>query len=142
MPKPLVSALVLIGLSNAAFAESHEVRMLNSGEAGPMVFDPSFLEIAPGDTVKFLATDPGHNAEAIPDMIPDEAEAFSGGIDEEISVTLENEGLYAVRCTPHFAMGMVMTIAVGEVESAPDGYLEGRLPAKAVERFEQQLSNL
>lgn len=142
MPRLLVPAFFLIATSGAAFAETYEVKMLNSGDAGPMVFEPSFLQIAPGDTVKFLATDPGHNAEAIPDMIPEGAETFSGGIDEEISVTLDEEGLYAVKCQPHFAMGMVMTIAVGEVESAPEGYLEGRLPAKAVERFEQQISNL
>ena len=75
-------------------------------------------------------------------QIPDGAEGFAGKINEEIEVTLETEGLYAVMCKPHYAMGMVMTIAVGDVETAPDGFLEGRVPKKAKERLEEQLSNL
>ena len=38
-------------------------------------------------------------------------------------------------------MGMVMTIAVGDVE-VPDNFFEGRVPKKAKERFEAQLANL
>lgn len=44
-------------------------------------------------------------------------------------------------CKPHYAMGMVMTIVVGDVE-APDSFLEGRVPKKAKARFEEQLSNM
>ena len=116
--------------------------MLNRGEAGAMVFDPAFLQIAPGDTVTFLSTDRGHNAEAIEGMIPAGAEAFSGRINEEITVSFDIEGLYGVRCTPHFAMGMVMTIAVGDVAAAPEDFFQGRIPPTAVRRFEDQLSNL
>jgi hypothetical protein len=38
-------------------------------------------------------------------------------------------------------MGMVMTIAVGDVQ-APEDFLEGRVPKKAAERLETQLDNL
>lgn len=129
-------------ISGAAFAETVEVKMLNKGEAGTMVFEPAFIQIAPGDTVKFVATDKGHNAETVLDMIPEGAEPFKGKINEELDVTLDVEGLYAVKCLPHFAMGMVMTIAVGENVELPDGYLEGRLPKNAKERFSEQLENL
>lgn len=129
-------------LSGAASAETIEVLMLNKGEAGTMVFEPAFVRAAPGDTVKFLATDKGHNAEIVPDMIPEGADQFKGKINEEIEVTLDVEGLYAVKCLPHFAMGMVMIIAVGENVTQPDDYLEGRLPKKAKERFSEQLENL
>ncbi|MCQ0091878.1 pseudoazurin [Roseovarius sp. M141] len=129
-------------LSGAAWAETFEVQMLNKGEAGTMVFEPAFVQIAPGDTVKFVATDKSHNAESIDGMIPEGAEGFKGKINEEIEVTLDTEGLYAVKCLPHYAMGMVMTIAVGEGVEMPEGYLEGRLPKNAKERFEEQLSNL
>jgi pseudoazurin len=129
-------------LAGSALAETHEVQMLNKGEAGTMVFEPAFLQVEPGDTVKFVATDKSHNAESILDMIPEGAEPFKGKINEEIEVTLDAPGLYAVKCTPHFAMGMVMTIAVGEVDAVPDGYLEGRLPRKAKERFVDQIEGL
>ena len=136
----LIAATMM--LSGAAWAETVEVQMLNKGETGTMVFEPSFVQIAPGDTVKFIASDKGHNAEAIKEMIPEGAEPFKGKINEEIEVTLDAEGLYAVKCAPHFAMGMVMNIAVGDGVEMPEGYLEGRLPKKAKERFEDQLENL
>jgi pseudoazurin len=136
------TALALL-MGGAAFADTHEVQMLNVGSDGErMVFEPAFLQVEPGDTVKFIAADNGHNAESILEMMPEGAEAFKGRINEEIEVTFDVEGLYAVQCKPHYAMGMVMTIAVGEVEAAPDDFLEGRIPRKAMERFEAQLENL
>jgi len=139
----MTSSLALtIALSGAALAENFQVQMLNRGEAGTMVFEPAFLQIAAGDTVQFIATDRGHNAESIPDMFPEGAEEFSGSINQEFEVTLDVEGVYGVRCTPHYAMGMVMTIVVGDVTEAPAEFLEGRIPPKAKERFNDQLSNL
>ena len=144
MKRILASAAALALLTgSAAFAEMHEVKMLNKGPEGEiMVFEPAFLQVAPGDTVKFLATDRGHNAETLDGLVPEGAEGFEGRINEEIEVTLDSAGLYGVQCKPHYAMGMVMTIAVGEVEAAPDDFLEGRIPPRAKERFEAQLGNL
>ncbi len=128
-------------MGSAAFAETFEVQMLNQGSDGErMVFEPAFVQAAVGDTIRFVATDRGHNAEINEGMLPDGAEAFKGGVNEEIEVTLDIEGVYGVICKPHFAMGMVMTIAVGDAE-IPEGYLEGRIPRKAKERFEAQLAN-
>ena len=44
--------------------------MLNKGAEGAMVFEPALVKVAPGDTVKFVATDKGHNAETIKGMLP------------------------------------------------------------------------
>ena len=144
MIRSLTAGLALATLlGGAAFAETIEVQMLNRGsDGGRMVFEPSFVNAQPGDTIKFIATDKGHNAETVADMLPEGAEGFKGKINEEIEVTLDEEGLYGVICKPHYAMGMVMTIAVGEVEAAPDDFLEGRIPPRAKERFEAQLGNL
>lgn len=116
--------------------------MLNRGEAGNMVFEPAFLRIAAGDTVTFLATDRGHNAESIATMMPEGGTTFAGRVNEEIVVTFDVEGLYGVMCKPHYAMGMVVTIAVGDVSEVPETFLEGRIPRGAKSRFEEQLSNL
>jgi pseudoazurin len=140
-----ITALALaIGLAagTGAYAETHEVQMLNRGEDGPMVFEPAVLKIAPGDTVRFVAADGGHNAETIDGMFPDGAAPFSGRINEEIEITLTQEGLYAIRCTPHYAMGMVMTIAVGEATEAPADFFQGRIPPRAMARLEAQLDTL
>jgi pseudoazurin len=143
MIRTLTTGLALAALmGSAAFAETFEVKMLNKGADGDrMVFEPAFVQAAPGDTIRFLAADKGHNAEINKGMLPEGAEAFSGKINEEFDVTLDVEGVYGVICKPHFAMGMVMTIAVGDVE-VPDTFLEGRVPRKAKERFEAQLGNL
>jgi pseudoazurin len=138
----MTSAAIVIALGGSAIAETFEVQMLNKGESGTMVFEPSALRIAAGDTVKFVATDRGHNAEAIDGMMPEAAEAFAGKINEEIEVTFTEAGFYGVQCRPHFAMGMVMVIAVGDEATAPDGFLEGRMPRKAKDRFEEALSGL
>jgi plastocyanin len=60
-------ALALLLPAASAQAREWEVRMRNRGGDGTaMVFEPAFLSIPPGDGVKFVATDRGHNAEAIP----------------------------------------------------------------------------
>ena len=143
MFRTAVSGLALATiLGGAAFAETIEVQMLNKGANGDrMVFEPAFVQAQPGDTIKFIAADKSHNAEVNKGMLPDGAEAFKGKINEEIEVTLDTEGIYGVICKPHFAMGMVMTIAVGDVE-VPDTFFEGRVPPNAKKRFEAQLSNL
>ncbi|WP_226553216.1 pseudoazurin [Celeribacter naphthalenivorans] len=142
MFRPLISALALAALfGTAAHAEVFEVHMLNKNGDERMVFEPDFVQIAPGDTVKFIPTDKSHNAQSIDEMMPEGAASFVGKINQELDVTFDVEGLYAVKCNPHYAMGMVMTVAVGET-TVPEGFLEGRVPKKAKERFEAQLGNL
>lgn len=129
-------------LGGAAFAEVVEVTMLNQGSNGDrMVFEPDFVRLAPGDTIRFLATDRGHNAETVAGMMPELFDGFTGKINEELEVTLTKDGVYAVICKPHYAMGMVMIVAVGDAE-IPEGFLEGRIPRQAKLRFEAQLDKL
>ena len=143
MIRMLATGLVLVGLmGGAAQADTFEIKMLNKGAEGErMVFEPDFVQAAPGDTIRFLPTDKSHNAELNKGMFPEGAETFKGKINEEFEVTLDVEGVYGVICKPHFAMGMVMTIAVGDVE-VPDDFLKGRVPPKAKKRFTAQLDNL
>jgi len=107
----ILAALMLAGGAQAA---DHEIQMLNKGEKGAMVFQPEFVQAAPGDTVTFVPTDKGHDAESIKGMIPDGAEPFKGKMGEQITVTLDKEGVYGVKCTPHYGMGMVALIVVGQ----------------------------
>jgi pseudoazurin len=136
------AAAVSLALASAAWTETHEVQMLNKGEAGTMVFEPAFLQIAPGDSVRFVPTDKSHNAETIEGMLPEGAAPFEGKLNEEHTVIFDVPGLYGVKCKPHFAMGMVMAVAVGEDVAVPEGFLEGRIPKKALERLEAALTGL
>lgn len=107
----LGTALAFAGTANAA---DIEVKMLNKGEKGMMVFEPDFVKAAPGDTIHFVPVDKGHNAETITGMVPEGAEPFKGKISQELTVTLEKEGVYGVKCMPHYGMGMVALIEVGD----------------------------
>ena len=114
-PVRLACAVALFAaVSSAAFAADHQVLTKNQGSDGSaMVFEPSFLAIAPGDTVHFVPTDPGHNVETIPGMLPAGATALKGEPSKPYDVTFTTPGLYGVRCRPHYAMGMVAVIVVG-----------------------------
>ena len=101
-------------LAGAASAAEHEILMLNKGEKGSMVFQPAFVKAALGDTIHFVAKDKGHGVESIKGMLPDGATEFKGKINEEVTVTLDKEGVYGVKCPPHYGMGMVALIVVGE----------------------------
>lgn len=132
-----LALVALIAASPAAAAETHIVEMYNRSDNGPMIYEPSFLLIAPGDSVRFVPTQPSHNAGTIDGMIPEDAEPFRSRIDEDFTVTLTVPGSYGIKCSPHVAMGMVMLIEVGAgaQTTLPDG-----LPARARQRFEAILA--
>lgn len=136
--------LALFGLFLAAApasAKQWEVKMLNKGPGGAMVFSPAFLKIAPGDTVKFIATDKGHNAESIAGMLPAGAQVFRGKINEEIVVKFTVPGLYAYKCLPHLGMGMVGLIQVGAAANKPQiATAAAKLPGMAKTRMTAMLA--
>jgi pseudoazurin len=115
--RPLIAVAAIFAaltLAGGAEAADHQIQMLNKGEKGNMVFQPDFVQAAPGDTITFVPTDKGHDAESVKGMIPDGAEPFKGKMNEGYTVTLDKEGVYGVKCTPHYGMGMVALIVVGK----------------------------
>ena len=140
MRVPVFAVLLLaVTLGAAARAERFEVRMLNRGAAGGLVYEPDFLRLRPGDTVKFLATDRTHNAASVAAMLPPGARPFKGQIDGEIEVRFDVPGRYGIRCIPHEAMGMVMLVQVGD-GSPGASPIPAELPQDARDRFEAILS--
>ncbi|MGE3831036.1 MAG: pseudoazurin [Parvibaculaceae bacterium] len=107
-----IAATVLLTAGLAAAAEV-QVKMLNKGEKGAFVFEPDLVQIAPGDTVTFVSTDKGHDAETIKGMIPEGAQGFKSELSKDFSIVLTQNGIYGIRCTPHYGMGMVAMIVVG-----------------------------
>ena len=109
----MTTAVVLMTMAGGALAAEVEVKMLNKGVEGAMVFEPAMVKVAPGDTVKFVATDKGHNAETIKGMLPADATPFLGKNGEDVAVTFDKPGIYGVKCLPHYGMGMVAMVVVG-----------------------------
>jgi pseudoazurin len=104
----------LIVFAGAAGAAEVDVKMLNRGAAGPMVFEPAMVKIAPGDTVHFIAADKGHDVLSVDGMIPDGAQPFEGKLSQDLTVTFTVPGVYGFKCKPHYAMGMVGVVVVGD----------------------------
>ncbi|MFN4126146.1 pseudoazurin [Pannonibacter indicus] len=137
----ILATATVLSFTGMAAAADHEVKMLNKGEAGAMVFEPELITIAPGDTVTFKATDAGHNAETIPGMLPDGAEPFAGKMGKDVTVTFTQEGVYGIKCKPHLGMGMVAAVIVGapvNLEAAK----AVKTPGKAGKKFEVLLGGL
>lgn len=133
----LSTLTALIALAQTpAWAETHLVKMLNRNATGAMVYEPDFLKVQPGDTVKFLATRSGHDAASIEGMMPEGAKPFKGKIDEEIEISFDVPGLYGVKCLPHYEIGMVMLIQVGDGDAKTMLNVPADVPAQAQKRFE------
>jgi pseudoazurin len=108
----VAAGLFTMMASTSLLAAEHVVEMKNSGADGIMVFEPGFIQAEKGDTVKFVLVDQAHNS--VSQLVPAGAESWSGGINEEITITLNAEGVYVYNCTPHAPLNMAGVIQVGE----------------------------
>ena len=131
----LAIGLAALFISNAGHAETFEILMLNKGETGKMVFEPAYLAVSPGDTVTFVAKTKGHNAETIKGMIPSTSKKFKSKAGKDFSVTLTEEGIYGIKCTPHYAAGMVALIQVGRPATNLEDAASVKQRGKAKKRF-------
>ncbi|MCZ7856807.1 pseudoazurin [Agrobacterium salinitolerans] len=136
---------ILAGLfAFPALAAEIEVKMLNKGSDGQaMVFEPATVKAAVGDIITFVPVDKGHDAAAVKDMIPEGVADFKGKMNETVKVIVEKEGAYVVKCTPHFGMGMIALVVVGDAAPANlDAVKNGKLPKKARDRLNNEIAKL
>ncbi|WP_107878812.1 pseudoazurin [Neisseria animaloris] len=103
---------LLLFAAGSAFAANHEVKMLDNGADGSMVFEPGFLKVQPGDTVTFKPTNKGHWVQS--KALPKGAKEFLSAEDKEFTVKLDKEGVYVYTCPPHRTMNMNGIIQVGK----------------------------
>jgi pseudoazurin len=101
----LLPAAGLLVRAAPAIAAEHEVQMLNKGPDGQ------------------------RNCFAV--VVPDGAEEWQGKLSEELAVTLSVPGLYAYKCTPHFGLGMVGLIVIGDPTINLEAVKTARFPGKA-----------
>lgn len=140
-PKLIAASLAALLLAPAAYAENFDIKMLNKGVEGAMVFEPAFVKAAVGDTITFISTDKGHNVEGIKDMLPAGVEEFKSKSGEDYVLTIAAEGLYGLKCTPHYTMGMVALIQAGAPVNL-DAVAGVMLKGKAKTRFEPLMAQI
>ena len=124
----------------------HEIKMLNMGTDGAMVFEPAVIKVSVGDTIHFKATDAAHNSVSVEGMIPAGAASWASQLSQDFSITLDTEGIYVYQCDPHLIMAMIGVIQVGdavnqaEILSASQNY-KSKLMMNS-ERLDKYLSKL
>lgn len=134
--------LLLIALPSTAMAKNIEVYMLNKGAQGAMVFEPALIVAEPQDTITFISKDKGHNVESVKGMIPAGAEVIKSKINQDYTFTVVEPGAYLIKCTPHYAMGMVALIVVGDEPSNLDEIIANKKPNLAQKRFTAIMAEL
>lgn len=105
----LVLAMVLgTGLSLSVVAEEHIVKGVVT-QWKPLV---TFAQV--GDTIRFTSMT-GHDTATMEGMIPEGATPWQSALGEEaFTVTLDKEGAWVYKCTPHITTGMVGVVIVGD----------------------------
>lgn len=142
MKLPLALMAVVTCMAGPVLAADHEVKMLNKGEAGAMVFEPAFVQAEVGDTITFVPVDKGHDVASLPGMLPEGVAEFESKLNETYVLTLDKAGLYGVKCKPHLPMGMVAVIQAGGDVSNYDALATGKLPKKARDRMDAELAQV
>ena len=109
------AATAMLGSTARASGTVHEVQMLNKhpDSNDRFVFYPDIVEAQPGDTIRFVSTDRGHNSVTYDDMRPEGAEGWKTRLNKDEEIVVEAEGAYGYYCQPHKALGMVGLILVG-----------------------------
>jgi pseudoazurin len=133
----VVATVSVLAISGHAAAAEIQVRMLDKGAQGMMVFEPSSAKFKVGDTVRFVPTNPGHNAETIVGMWPTGAAPVKGAMNQEVVVKFAKPGVYGFKCLPHWGFGMVFVAKVGngEPNAADAEAAVGKAPPMAKKRL-------
>jgi len=139
-----VGAVALLALAPlSAQARDVIVHMKNQGADGAMVFEPSFVKAAVGDTIRFQPSNPSHNAETMANMLPAGATPMKGVMNKEAVLTVTKPGLYGIKCMPHYSMGMVALVQVGKVTPADLAAAKAvKLPPFAAKRMTAALAKV
>jgi len=116
------ASLLLLSSSLLAFADGdgfadESVFQTYTIHANVTNFVPAVLRISIGDKLAYtnMAT---HNATEMPQYSPEGAEVFSGWVsalgNDFVTPRFNKPGVYFIKCDPHYSMGMVMAVIVGD----------------------------
>ncbi|MDB4169643.1 plastocyanin/azurin family copper-binding protein [Planktomarina sp.] len=137
----LAAAVVGMGLPSLAqettLPKEYTVEMWNKDpedKKRKMVFSEDIITVAPGAAVTWLATDRGHNVQFIDG--PDGVDlAKKSKVSNDVTITLNEPGVYVYVCTPHASTGMLGIVVVGAataeaVEQASNAKVRGKSKKK------------
>jgi pseudoazurin len=142
----LSAAVFVLALGSGAAASAAEIKveMLNRDKAANLsnAFKPGLVKVNVGDTVKWVATSPGHNVAFVQGGVPAGVALFSSGFQKEITFKFEKPGIYLYKCTPHLGLGMVGLVVVGGNTSNLAAVKAAYVPPLAKKRLEPLFASL
>ena len=141
----MVSAVMGLGVQALAqettLPTEYTVEMWNKDpddKKRKMVFSEDIITVAPGAAVTWLATDRGHNVQFIDG--PDGVDlAKKSKVSNDVTITLNEPGVYVYVCTPHASTGMLGIVVVG---AATDEAIEQASNAKVRGKSKKKLKTL
>ena len=139
--------ILIIGLTSffmtfTSFSKEIVVEMLNKRDDGQkMVFSEDVAKIDVGDTIKWVATNKGHNVEFIAG--PDGATLPpKSGLNKEVSMTFDKPGVYLYVCTPHKVMGMIGLVIVGNDTSNKDAIAGTKMIGRGKKKLASMIGSI
>lgn len=114
-----------------------------SAASGMFRFAPDLVRIAPGETVTFLNSRGSHTVKTQRGLWPEGAPKVDIAGRLRAEVPFDQPGLYGLICGRHGKYGMVMLVAVGDVDATADDLAEVdsfRVSALAKAGFRRLLS--
>ena len=128
--KSLVLALSLLSVSPVLAAEI-TVETLNNKDGEMYVYSSKVVKVAVGDVVTWKATNAGHNAVFVPKAFPEGATPLEGMLSKDVSYTFDKPGIYMVKCNPHYGLGMLQAVVVGNDMSNLEQVKAASYPGKS-----------
>lgn len=108
----MLASTLALSFNITAFAKDHTVKLLTSNSNGQtMVMEPAFIAVDVGDTITFVPSDASHNVQSI--VVPEGAKTFNTQMGATVTLSFDQEGAYFYKCTPHFMLGMLGMVQVG-----------------------------
>jgi pseudoazurin len=140
----IAAAALALFAAQAATAAEVVVEMLNRDKVASIsnAYKPILVKINKGDTVKWVATNPGHNVAFVQGGVPAGVAPFTSGFAKEIKYKFDKPGLYLYKCTPHLGLGMVGLVLVGNDKSNLAAVKAVFVPPLAKKRLEPLFAEL
>lgn len=132
----LVAAMV--AAAGPARSAEHVVRLVTEGPEGRFRFEPQLVFAAVGDEVRLLPASHLHGVKTIVGMLPAGVTPVRGKMGDEMRLRLEAPGVYGLKCTAHYQIGMVALIVAGDAPANWDAARAVRhppLPTATLERL-------
>lgn len=118
------ACVVVVLLSGISFAFGQQARKTvdqitdfsATAASGMFRFAPDLVRVAPGETVTFLNSRGSHTVKTQKGLWPEGTPPIDIAGQLRADVPFDEPGLYGVICGRHGKYGMVMLVAVGDVE--------------------------